>query len=417
MYTIFDYVEYYRHLDTADAPWNVMDCLLCSVLAYVPAASFEGEKDIDEFISYCEAYSENMENGLVTQVYELLMLIKGSVRYGNMRVSNFINLRSDETQFGAVTFRVGKNVTVSYKGTDYALIGWIENMRGAYQYPTATHSLAISYLNNVSLYPDDVLYVCGHSKGGNLAMAACMEAAGEKLAVMDDELGRLEAAGEKLAVVDDSLESSRKMTRNDSVKSSGAETEDGSVKSSGTVTEDGSVKVSRTVTGAADCLFDRIKKIYNFDGPGFRKDEYDQVKFALMAEKLTTIVPTDSVVGVLMNNNTDYVVVKSNSIALGEHYPTTWEVFGQCFVEGRLSNISRRLHTNTTKGVENISYDTMKLAFETIFENLNHEYATDFKLSFGQIVTFYRSMKNIDPEIKRGMDQIIEAVLSLEFMK
>lgn len=343
MYTIFDYVEYYRHLDTADAPWNVMDCLLCSVLAYVPAASFEGEKDIDEFISYSEAYSENMENGLVTQVYELLMLIKDSVRYGNMRVSNFINLRSDKTQFGAVTFRVGKNVTVSYKGTDYALIGWIENMRGAYQYPTATHSLAISYLDNVSLYPDDVLYVCGHSKGGNLAMAACME--------------------------------------------------------------------------AASSLFDRIKKIYNFDGPGFRKDEYDQVKFALMAEKLTTIVPTDSVVGVLMNNNTDYVVVKSNSIALGEHNPTTWEVFGQCFVEGRLSNISRRLHTNTTKGVENISYDTMKLAFETIFENLNHEYAADFKLSFGQIVTFYRSMKNIDSEIKRGMDQIIEAVLSLEFMK
>ena len=376
MYTIFDYVEYYRHLDTADAPWNVMDCLLCSVLAYVPAVSFEGEKDIDEFISYSEAYSENMENGLVTQVYELLMLIKGSVRYGNMRVSNFINLRSDETQFGAVTFRVGKNVTVSYKGTDYALIGWIENMRGAYQYPTATHSLAISYLNNVSLYPDDVLYVCGHSKGGNLAMAACMEAAGEKLAVMDHELGRLEAE-----------------------------------------TEDSSVKSYRAATRAADCLFDRIKKIHNFDGPGFRKDEYYQVKFALMAEKLTTIVPTDSVVGVLMNNNTDYVVVKSNSIALGEHYPTTWEVFGQCFVEGRLSNISRRLHTNTTKGVENISYDTMKLAFETIFENLNHEYATDFKLSFGQIVTFYRSMKNIDPEIKRGMDQIIEAVLSLEFMK
>lgn len=405
MYTIFDYVEYYRHLDTADAPWNVMDCLLCSVLAYVPAASFEGEKDIDEFISYCEAYSENMENGLVTQVYELLMLIKGSVRYGNMRVSNFINLRSDETQFGAVTFRVGKNVTVSYKGTDYALIGWIENMRGAYQYPTATHSLAISYLNNISLYPGDVLYVCGHSKGGNLAMAACMEAAGEKIATMDDELGRLREAGEKLAVVDDSLESPGKMTRNDSVKASGA------------VAEDGSVKSYRAATRAADCLFDRIKKIYNFDGPGFRKDEYDQVKFALMAEKLTTIVPADSVVGVLMNNNTDYVVVKSNSIALGEHYPTTWEVFGQCFVEGRLSNISRRLHTNTTKGVENISYDTMKLAFETIFENLNHEYATDFKLSFGQIVTFYRSMKNIDPEIKRGMDQIIEAVLSLEFMK
>ena len=241
--------------------------------------------------------------------------------------------------------------------------------------------------------------------------------AGEKLAVVDDELGRLREAGEKLAVVDDSLESLGKMTRNDSVKASGAETENGSVKSSGAATGDGSVKASGAVAGAAGCLFDRIKKIYNFDGPGFRKDEYDQVKFALMAEKLTTIVPTDSVVGVLMNNNTDYVVVKSNSIALGEHYPTTWEVFGQCFVEGRLSNISRRLHTNTTKGVENISYDTMKLAFETIFENLNHEYATDFKLSFGQIVTLYRSLKNIDPEIKRGMDQIIEAVLSLEFMK
>ncbi len=415
MYTIFDYVEYYRHLDTADVPWNVMDCLLCSVLAYVPATSFDGEKDIDEFIAYSETYSENMENGLVTQVYELLMLIKGSVRYGNMRVNNFINLRSDETQFGAVTFRVGKNVTVSYKGTDYALIGWIENMRGAYQYPTATHSLAISYLDNVSLYPDDVLYVCGHSKGGNLAMAACMEAAGEKLAEMDDSLGN----PEKLAEMDDSLGNPEKLAEmDDSLENPERLAEmDDSLGNPEKVTEDGSVKAFGAVTGAADCLFDRIKKIYNFDGPGFRKDEYDQVKFALMAEKLTTIVPTDSVVGVLMNNNTDYVVVKSNSIALGEHYPTTWEVFGQCFVEGRLSNISRRLHINTTKGVENISYDTMKLAFETIFENLNHEYAADFKLSFSQIVAFYRSMKNIDPEIKRGIDQIIEAVLSLEFMK
>ena len=384
----YECIQYLIMLSIIDILIQQMLHGICSSFTFKCIRCNFREKDIDEFISYSEAYSENMENGLVTQVYELLTLIKGSIRYGNMRVSNFINLRSDKTQFGAVTFRVGKNVTVSYKGTDYALIGWIENMRGAYQYPTATHSLAISYLDNVSLYPDDVLYVCGHSKGGNLAMAACMEAAGEKLAVMDD-----------------SLESPGKMTRNDSVKASGAET------------KDGSVKVSGTVTGAADCLFDRIKKIYNFDGPGFRKDEYDQVKFALMAEKLTTIVPTDSVVGVLMNNNTDYVVVKSNSIALGEHNPTTWEVFGQCFVEGRLSNISRRLHTNTTKGVENISYDTMKLAFETIFENLNHEYAADFKLSFGQIVTFYRSMKNIDPEIKRGMDQIIEAVLSLEFMK
>ncbi|MEI3499052.1 MAG: Mbeg1-like protein [Bacilli bacterium] len=62
-----------------------------------------------------------------------------------------------------------KEKIISFKGTDSSLIGWLENFRLAYEYPTYTQKLAIDYLkNNISFLDQDV-YVVGHSKGGNLA--------------------------------------------------------------------------------------------------------------------------------------------------------------------------------------------------------------------------------------------------------
>lgn len=342
MYTIFDYLKYYKNIPLKDVHWNTMDNLMCAILTYLPAESFQGTLTMEEFYQYALLYDDGTkENPLVSSVYEMIKLLWNAERYQTMQISNFQNIRNNTTQFGAATFHIEGTTVISYKGTDYSLIGWFENFRLAYEYPTSTHKLAIRYLlENTAAASFESLYVCGHSKGGNLALVAAME--------------------------------------------------------------------------APDEIYEKIKKIYNFDGPGLRKEEYIQPKFQRISQKLVNIIPSASVVGILMYN-TDYHIVKSSNLSVSEHYPTSWNVFGECFVRGKLSSLSKKLHHSTTKGIEDLDYENTKEAFEFIFKSFGRDYSSDLTLTFEDVVTFYENIKQIDPEVKKSLDSILGSMFSTGF--
>ena len=338
IYTIKDYLQYYKKVSIREVHWNAVDNMLCSILVYLPVKSFAGSKGIGEFYSYAERFIDEVkESMMVPTAYELLELMYDSPRYKNLKISNWENTKTSELQFGAATFRIGGETTIAYKGTDYSFIGWIENFRLAYEYPTRTHVKAIEYLkSNVKFLGDKHLYLAGHSKGGNLAMVSAME--------------------------------------------------------------------------TNDRIFNRIQKVYNFDGPGFRKDEFIGEKYAKMAGKLVNVLPSGSIVGVLLNNE-KYTVVKSGGIAIEEHVLSNWRIFGEYFVEAKLSNVGARLHDTTTKGIENLKYDEMKEALETIFESFEKDVTEDFSMSKDDIIRIIKNVKNINPEVRKSIENIFEVLM------
>ena len=176
MYTVFDYLKYYGDTDVKEIPWNIMDTLVCACIVYMPVDSFKKTKSFDEV--YEEVIDKRI-NGkidyMTAQTKELFSLMKDSKRYSKIKFKNFVNILNDNVQFGAITIMLDDIKIISYKGTDGTVIGWKENFRLAYTYPTNTQKLAIKYLNdNISILDDDV-YITGHSKGGNLAMTSAME--------------------------------------------------------------------------------------------------------------------------------------------------------------------------------------------------------------------------------------------------
>ncbi len=338
IYTIKDYLRYYRNASIKEVHWNAVDNMLCAVLVYLPVKGFAGSKGIAEFYDYAQTFiDETKESTMVPAAYELLELMHDSPRYRNLRIYNWENVRNAQMQFGAATFRIGAETIISYKGTDYSFIGWIENFRLAYEYPTHTHSKAITYLrNNIRVLGDKHLYIVGHSKGGNLAMVSAME--------------------------------------------------------------------------APDRIFNRVEKIYNFDGPGFRKDEFIGERYAKMAKKLVNVLPSASIVGVLLYNE-NYTVVKSGGIAVEEHILSNWNLFGECFIEAKLSGVGVRLHEATTKGIENLDYETTKEALESIFESFEKDVTADFSMSVEDIIKFIKNMKNINQEVRKSIENIFELIL------
>ena len=76
----------------------------------------------------------------------------------------------------------------------------------------------------------------------------------------------------------------------------------------------------------------RIIGIYNNDGPGFNEDIRQTEGYQRIKGKLHTLVPQSSVVGMLLEHEEDYTVVKSRSHSgIMSHNGFSWELNGPSF--------------------------------------------------------------------------------------
>ena len=92
---------------------------------------------------------------------------------------------------------------------------------------------------------------------------------------------------------------------------------------------------------------DRIIGIYSNDGPGFKKDvaESDDIRDVL--PKLVSIIPEESIVGLLMNPVTTPIIVKSTAKYAYQHNPASWCLEGteldKAEKTGKASGIASKL--------------------------------------------------------------------------
>ncbi len=82
----------------------------------------------------------------------------------------------------------------------------------------------------------------------------------------------------------------------------------------------------------------RILQIWNFDGPGFGKNIMEDPDYIAMRPAIRTLVPQSSVVGMLLEHDEKYSVIKSSQPGLLQHNGLTWEVMGNSFI--RVKNVN-----------------------------------------------------------------------------
>ncbi len=342
MYTIYDYLLFYKD-KIIEKELNDIDLLFLTLLSYLPIDSFNGVKSFNEFIDYAYNFKNNARKGtLGDKAYDLLDIVKDGKRYKDLKIFNPSFIKDNNTQFGAITFRINNSTIISYKGTDNSFIGWIENFRLSYKYPTYTQNIAYDYLkSNINIF-DRNIYLVGHSKGGNLAL------------------------------------SSLYLSNNS--------------------------------------IFKRINKVVNFDGPGFRYNEFNSDRFNEISNKIVNYVPSSSIVGVLIYNK-EYKVIKSNNIAWKQHYPTSWQLFGEFFLNAKLSNTSKKIHTSSTENMISLEYDKLEAAFEKLYSTLGKDYQNDISFNYNDLKRIITNMKNIDPLIAEYLENVINSILKFNEKK
>ena len=79
-------------------------------------------------------------------------------------------------------------------------------------------------------------------------------------------------------------------------------------------------------------LQERILSVHNHDGPGFHSAMLRDPGYQAILPRVRTFVPQSSVVGMLLEHEEPYTVVKSRQLSLLQHEPFSWEVLGGGFI-------------------------------------------------------------------------------------
>lgn len=162
-----------QHLEKIEQISEI-DALLFNKLTYLPFESFISK---DEKITIWEAYQRSKQFFLLNkEEEEFFSLFSQNNRYKNLYIQSIINKidYEEEEQFMAMTIVLpDESIYVAYRGTTEELVAWKEDFNMSYMIVPAQKD-AVKYLNQFEKV--EKIYVGGHSKGGNLAMYAAINA-------------------------------------------------------------------------------------------------------------------------------------------------------------------------------------------------------------------------------------------------
>ena len=141
----------------------------------------------DDELNHDQAVPDHdVENvGLVDPqvTHDFYHAVASNPRFSDIEMGAFLEQfdGEEQTQFAAVTYLLPSGaLVVAYRGTDDSLVGWKEDFNMAFQYPVPAQATAADYLARVAaLWKDVPIVLTGHSKGGNLAVYAAMNASDE----------------------------------------------------------------------------------------------------------------------------------------------------------------------------------------------------------------------------------------------
>ena len=86
----------------------------------------------------------------------------------------------------------------------------------------------------------------------------------------------------------------------------------------------------------------RILEVYNNDGPGFTDYMIGDPGYIAMVPRIKTFVPQSSVIGMLLEHEEPYTVIRSKQVSLLQHEPYSWEIMGKSLIPVQEMTIDSR---------------------------------------------------------------------------
>ncbi len=162
----------------------------------------------------------------------------------------------------------------------------------------------------------------------------------------------------------------------------------------------------------------KIIEVYNFDGPGFRKREFESKKFKVMERKLKMYIPEKSLIGRLFRSSENYEVIKSSSNVFFQHDGTRWIVDDLKFKRGEFSKQSKKLEKRVFDWINSYQDEDRKKIVDIIFSVLEKGGITELsQLRVSKLQKVYILIKENKDMDKESRKLILDAIKKLILQK
>lgn len=301
---LFDYLAWRGDVPLTTDPFNEVDNLILTELAYVDFSGivtpdWESVSLKDACARFFEKHPEEEVRADKTFMGKAPLLMKemlSGARFSGVRLCRFINEIDQEKdlQLAALTYLLPDGtVYVAFRGTDNTLVGWKEDFNFSFLSRTEGQNRAAAYLNGAGEATSVPLRVGGHSKGGNLAVYAAAFCQRQ--------------------------------------------------------------------------IQERITAVYSNDGPGFRREILDSEEYVRILPRVVSIIPDTSVIGLLLGSKSRHRVVKSSAFGIMQHDGFTWQVLRNRFESAELSAGGKAIHEALGSWLEQMDDDERRNFTDTVF--------------------------------------------------
>ncbi len=162
----------------------------------------------------------------------------------------------------------------------------------------------------------------------------------------------------------------------------------------------------------------RIIKVYNMDGPGFRPEVLEKYDYVAIQEKTVKILPHSSLVGMIFEQSMDYRVVKSKALGLLQHDPFSWHVkYGRFVDTGQVFEGQRFVNDTLNEWILSLNQEQLRAFVETLFQIINAaekdnliDFSKDWQNSINSMMT---AIKEVDEETKKGIRETLKTLFQL----
>jgi hypothetical protein len=157
-----------------------------------------------------------------------------------------------------------------------------------------------------------------------------------------------------------------------------------------------------------------IKGVYNNDGPGFKESITWKPEYINISDKIFTLTPQNSIVGLFLENNINRNIVKTTESQAFEHNTFTWIVSRNDFkyVDEINDNI-KFVDTTSRNALQRLSDEQRKTFVDVVYLILSsneNKRVTDLnKGMFSNFIEASKKFRALDDETKKAVDFVLSS--------
>ncbi len=163
---------------------------------------------------------------------------------------------------------------------------------------------------------------------------------------------------------------------------------------------------------------EKILKVFNNDGPGFRPEIREQGNFQAIEDRVVKFIPRSSLVGMILEDHSDYEIVESKGIGLFQHNTYSWKIEdGSLMRAQNMTGSKIRRDAALNEWILSLSEEETHLFVDTLYEVISaseasnvFEFGADLKKCLQNVAL---AAREVDGDTRKAILKMIRSLFEI----